>query len=457
VENNGCALTMKEAKFDTDELFFSITDDASAILSSNEVFVRVSGYSKEELIGRYHNIIRHEDMPKVVFKALWDHLKNGQPIVAYVKNKTKEGGYYWVMAAAFPLGERYISIRIKPHSPIFDAVRELYFKLLMAENQGGMEMSSPLLLRLLGDLGYSGYDHFMSDALLTELYARKKILGSDEGERHRLSRGESASSLYTLLDHSRGLMRRYERWFDNIDFFKEVKTVFEEKGVMLRHLARDIVFLSLNASVASYKVAQGGETFGVLASDVRINAKENDLLIGRIHALSQSLSETLNALIFTVSSLRLQIDMVSYFIRENLARDGEAHWNEVRGDLASLVELVALTSHQLHTQQTTMESIISDSLKYLDQLEQQVMYLGYIQVYGIIEAASNRDETIDFSGIFSQLKELIRTTSEEVETLQKIGAAFMSENAYLIEESNRIEAIIAEFRRDTEAIKFLEV
>jgi voltage-gated potassium channel Kch len=85
------------------------------------------------------------------------------------------------------------------------------------------------------------------------------------------------------------------------------------------------------------------------------------------------------------------------------------------------------------------------------------MYLGYIQVYGIIEAASNRDETIDFSGIFSQLKELIRTTSEEVETLQKIGAAFMSENAYLIEESNRIEAIIAEFRRDTEAIKFLEV
>ncbi len=101
----GCASAMREAKFEIDELFFSITDQASTILSGNEVFVRISGYKKEELLGQFHNIIRHPDMPRVVFKMLWDHLKRDKPVVAYVKNKTKDGGYYWVLAGG-PIGIR---------------------------------------------------------------------------------------------------------------------------------------------------------------------------------------------------------------------------------------------------------------------------------------------------------------------------------------------------------------
>jgi aerotaxis receptor len=308
---------MKEAKFDTHELFFSITDHASTILSGNEVFVHISGYAKEELIGHFHNVIRHPDMPKVVFKTLWDHLRNDTPIVAYVKNKTKEGGYYWVLAAVFPLKERYVSIRIKPNSPIFTAVREIYFKLSIAESKGGMEASEPMLLELLHQLGYSGYDHYMADALLSELNERKKLLSgrsTTDIASTFASNMPLCHTLKVLLEHSQIVMNRYEQWFDKIDMFKEVKSTFEEKGILLRHLARDIVFLSLNASVASYKVSNGGETFGVLASDIRINAKENDRLIGHIYSLVQSLAGTLNELIFTVSSLRIQIEMLTYYI-----------------------------------------------------------------------------------------------------------------------------------------------
>ncbi|MDD2358687.1 MAG: PAS domain-containing protein, partial [Thiovulaceae bacterium] len=84
MENVNTAILMKEAKFDLDELFFSITKHDSTILSGNETFVRISGYEKDEIMGQFHNIIRHQDMPRVVFKIFWDYLKAGKPVVAYV-------------------------------------------------------------------------------------------------------------------------------------------------------------------------------------------------------------------------------------------------------------------------------------------------------------------------------------------------------------------------------------
>lgn len=460
MNNKGCAIAMKEAKFDIHELFFSITDHASTILSGNEVFVRISGYKKEELIGSFHNIIRHPDMPRVVFKTLWDHLNHDKPVVAYVKNKTKDGGYYWVLAAVFPLDERYISIRIKPNSKIFEAVRELYFKLLIAENKGGMEASEPILLDLLNEAGYSGYDHFMSDTLLEELNDRTILLHNNEvmdTETSVKQRSPLSDVLSVLLGESNILMRQYQQWFNKIDMFKNVKSTFEEKGLLLRYLARDIVFLSLNASVASYKVASGGETFGVLASDIRINAKENDRLIGNIHTLSQSLSDTLNELIFTVSATRIQIEMVTYFIDEALENCNSIYVLELSENLDTLIELVLVYTEKLVVLQLRMDAVIQENLKQLDQLEQQVMYLGYIQVYGIIEAASNHDERIGFGGIFSQLKGLIAKTSEEITNMQKMGINFHTENRNLIEETAHIRVIVDQFRSKADAIKTMGV
>ena len=92
-----------ESVFLPDEMFFSTTDLKGIILSGNDVFIRVSKFSKEELIGKPHNIIRHPDMPRIVFKLLWDYIQSGKPIVAYVKNIAKDGSYYWVLATVVPI------------------------------------------------------------------------------------------------------------------------------------------------------------------------------------------------------------------------------------------------------------------------------------------------------------------------------------------------------------------
>lgn len=455
MNNQGCAIAMKEAKFDSNELFFSITDHDSTIISGNEVFVRISGYTKSELAGQFHNIIRHPDMPRVVFKTFWEFLKADKPVVAYVKNKTKEGGYYWVLAAVFPMNDHYVSIRIKPASPLFPTVRELYFKVLMAENKGGMEESGGLLNDLLKELGFDSYGHFMSRALLSELVERKNILekGGTQQDDKNVCHDLFTQLLESLLEISRTLMRRYDKWFEKIEMFTEVKKIFTEKGIRLRHLARDIVFLSLNASVASYKVSSGGETFGVLASDIRINAKENDALITKIDELAQSLSETLNEMIFTVSAIRIQMEMITYFLQETLFHSDVADGAELGNNLKTLVDLAKFYTLRLNTLQTKMNHNIQESLKNLDQLEQQMMYLGYIQVYGIIEAASNSNETIGFGGIFYQLKDLIRSTSDEIAAMQKMGINFSSENHSLIRESHSLAHIIDEMEPKMAEIK----
>lgn len=458
MENLPITATNKEAKFDTNELFFSITDHESTILSGNEVFVRISGYSKEELYGHYHNIIRHPDMPKVVFKTLWDHILNDKPIVAYVKNKTKDGGYYWVLAAVFILDDKFISIRIKPNSPIFTLVRELYVKLAMAEKKQGIEASEAMLFALLKDAGYNTYDDFMSDALLSELREHKKSLSDSDPDSKICPEihTQLGFKLKELLEKSQTLMHRYEQWFEKIEMYKQVKSVFDEKGQVLRHRARDIVFLSLNASVASYKVETGGETFGVLASDVRINAKENDRLIGNIHTLVQSLSDTLNELIFTVSALNIQIETVSYFLFETLQCHVQAVSSELKENIDFLIKLVSVYNEKLIALQLKMDSFIQESTKNLDQLERQVMYLGYIQVYGIIEAAGNVNETIGFGGIFSQLKGLIVQTSDEITMMQKMGNNFHGENLKMIDEANGIGVLLKQFRSESAIIKAMD-
>ena len=96
----------------------SITDTKGIILDVSEAFCAISGYSKEQLIGKNHNIVRHEDMPSEVYKELWSKISNGESWSGKVKNKRKNGGFYWVYANIEPLYnkkgriEAYISIRL---------------------------------------------------------------------------------------------------------------------------------------------------------------------------------------------------------------------------------------------------------------------------------------------------------------------------------------------------------
>ncbi len=87
-----------ETEVPQDELIISRTDLKGIITYANETFAQISGYAPEELIGKPHNILRHPDMPKSVFKELWETIQSGKSWSGYVKNLRKDRGYYWVYA-----------------------------------------------------------------------------------------------------------------------------------------------------------------------------------------------------------------------------------------------------------------------------------------------------------------------------------------------------------------------
>ena len=108
----------KETILDEYTFLVSETDEKGIIKFANNDFCKIAGYSLEELMGKPHNLVRHKDMPKVAFKDLWDTIKKGNIWTGYVKNATKDGGYYWVFATVYPFvscdgTNGYISCRKK--------------------------------------------------------------------------------------------------------------------------------------------------------------------------------------------------------------------------------------------------------------------------------------------------------------------------------------------------------
>ena len=94
--------TQRETFFEPNEIIVSKTDLKGRITYANDVFLRIAGYGEREILGQPHSIIRHPDMPRAIFKLLWDTLLAGQEIFAYVKNMSRNGDHYWVFAHVTP-------------------------------------------------------------------------------------------------------------------------------------------------------------------------------------------------------------------------------------------------------------------------------------------------------------------------------------------------------------------
>jgi PAS domain S-box-containing protein len=155
-----------ERTFSDDTILVSKTDLQGNITYANQEFINISGYSEKELIHKPHNITRHPDIPKIVFKLLWDTLKEGNEINAYVKNQCKDGDYYWVFANVAPSVDcnrkivGYHSTRHTASKKALAVIEPLYKKLLSLEKSSGMDASLKALTKILNDKGVS-YEEFI--------------------------------------------------------------------------------------------------------------------------------------------------------------------------------------------------------------------------------------------------------------------------------------------------------
>lgn len=157
-----------QKEVDENAFLVSKTDTHGRITYCNEPFLKIVVATEKELLGKPHNIIRHPDMPRIIFKILWDHITKQNEVFAYVKNRSFDDSYYWVFANITASVDQngktigYYSVRRKPNQKALDIIIPLYKDLLEAEKTGGMKNSQKLLDDVLVQKKL-GYDEFVNN------------------------------------------------------------------------------------------------------------------------------------------------------------------------------------------------------------------------------------------------------------------------------------------------------
>lgn len=160
-----------QIELDPKRYIVSKTDTKGIITYGNDYFIEVAGYSKEELIGQPHNIIRHPDMPRIAFKLMWKRINNGENMMAIVKNLAKDGRHYWVVTdfepKFDPITKEIIShtaFRKAAPKKAIEIIEPIYKKLVELEKEGGMKASGEFLENFFKEKKTT-YDDFINETV----------------------------------------------------------------------------------------------------------------------------------------------------------------------------------------------------------------------------------------------------------------------------------------------------
>lgn len=295
------------APFAVEEIFFSRTDGRGVIAAFNDVFLRIADYGAADLIGAPHRIIRHPDMPKGVFHLLWEGIKAGHPIGAYVKNRARDGLYYWVFALVTPVEGGYLSVRIKPSGALRPVVEAEYAKVLLAEAEGlSPEASAQALCARLAELGFPSYGAFQSEALLAEMQARQEAMGRGNWR--------DLAALHRMVVEMRAL---------------------RAQSTALRHLLHGANLLTANMRIVAAKLPEGRRTISEIARSYGMMLGEIEAHVAGFAVFDRGEGRhaacTEEGGLFLLCAARLMEEVRAEFQSSTVALDGVDHAGEAAG------------------------------------------------------------------------------------------------------------------------------
>ena len=436
----------EERPFHIEELFFSITDRRGVILHRNDVFTRISGYTTQELIGAPHSILRHPDMPRVVFKLLWDTIEAGQTIAAYVKNLARDGRYYWVMAVVMPSRDGYLSIRLKPSSPIFPIVQQLYAELLTIERAiecepkrrtAAMQASGKRLNEALASLGFGNYAAFMQAALTTEMSLRQRQMAKRKSKSETNIGANYSASVSTSMDgqkwrrleqlrnlsaHCSQLDTSLHELFACLDAFRSMNVMLLDKSQTMLQNANSIRFLSMNATVAASRIGNHAQTLGVVAESLGDVSVQSEQAIQQLTSQMNALVDTISELIFDVAATKLQSEVSLHFLEEQQQQTTQdtmgvtLQVDDVGQSLNSLFEEIRNRLAAVYERLSTSEASFSLLRKGVEKLLRHTNTLRFVQFAGLKESVAIPGADA-FRIVFEQAKKQIDKTRLDCEEL----------------------------------------
>lgn len=354
-----------EVPFALEELFFSRTETRGRILAGNSVFQRVSQYSWDEMMGQPHNIIRHPHMPRAVFFILWEKLRAGLPVGAYVKNRSKDGGYYWVFAVVTPVEDGYLSVRLKPGSAFFGEAAKLYASICEYEGRSAVkpaESAAELTDRLHG-IGFRDYAAFMTAALGEEIRAR------DAGLKRR----------------PWPVLRPFE------DLVRSADLLLTTTGRMLGMIST-FSYTPANLRIQASRMGEEGRAISEISANY---ARISQSIVKNLEELGTSANEVfavVNEGLFLTCIARLQAEMASLFDEE--ASGGDTALRDEAGRLILQAE-----DYKAHAAEKfdLIKQRIRHFIELASEMKRLLSGLVAVRVMGKVESVNMR------SGIFFDL------------------------------------------------------
>ena len=318
--------------FRINEMFFSTTDRKGVILSGNDVFVRVSGYARSELVGQPHNIIRHPAMPRAVFRLVWEHLQQGLPVAGAIKNLAKDGRYYWVVAFLMPIKGGYLSVRFKPSSALLPVVEGIYREMCACESEhetsgadrkAGMLAAEKLMVDALRSRGFESYDVFMRTLLHEELKCRDAQLAAQRRALFSETLPEGGgdepalrASLQAIHAGGREAYAQLNTLYARLDDFARLSEKLREKSTFVFGLTKDFRFIAFNAALRAARLGEEGRSLGVIAEYLGTVSEGTTGIVGRMTEQVGTILVKLRTVVFNLAAARLQIEMVLSFCAE---------------------------------------------------------------------------------------------------------------------------------------------
>jgi len=429
------------------EFIYSSTDLKGMIVEANEAFARISNYTREEMLGQPHNMVRHPDMPAEAFADLWRDLKAGRPWRGIIKNRRKDGGFYWVVANASPVRESgqvvgYQSVRSKPTREEVAAAETAYKRLRAGDasikiKNGRVLKQRPDWLENLLSLR----SQMMLAGLAALLPASELISRQLGGPRFPELVSLSLAAItvtYTLyflfyyVPHTVHALQMTSDWMEGMLLSGDLRKRFDlERRDSIGSIARKADKIASSTQATIQGIADVSLQVSMAANGVRAG-------MSRSQASAQTQSEATSTAAAAIEQVTVSIGEVAAHARMTMetathageaARQGAQVTQNASRKIESLAETVRLSAKQVECLGQRSEEI-SRVTGVIKEIADQTNLLA---LNAAIEAARAGEMGRGFAVVADEVRKLAERTSKATQEIGVMTNSIQSETATAVE------------------------
>ncbi|WP_342611549.1 methyl-accepting chemotaxis protein [Burkholderia ambifaria] len=452
---NNQPVTQREFEFPDDATLMSTTDADSYIKYANAAFIRVSGFSPEEIEGQPHNVVRHPDMPKEAFADMWATLKNGEPWTALVKNRRKNGDHYWVRSNTVPVMRNgqptgYMSVRTKASRDEIAAADALY-RAFREGKAGNRRFHKGLIVRtglmrvasLFQTMSVRARLHSTLCVLAPAVVGAGWACGLNGGGLAVFAAATAgvsvAAGLWLDAQIARPLMQLRDQALrvatgesrtgvamNRVDEIGMTLRTINQLGLMFRWLVDDVSEQVHNVQRASNEIAQGNNDLSARTEQASASVQQTAASMAEMTATVSSNAET-----------ALQANQLSVSASDAAERGGQA------------VSEVVATMNDI----TASSRKISDIIGVIDGIAFQTNILA---LNAAVEAARAGDQGRGFAVVAGEVRALAQRSAnaaKEIKTLIGASVDRVESGARIVDGAGKtMEDIVTQVKRVSDLI-----